>query len=108
VLAAVVTGAGGQDKPRQKLVFAVTTRDSSVGHAAHSSLPQRLGDWRDEGLDVSVTSVEGSAAGLQQLGSGNIDVVSADQRFGFATPAQWDRLRGIFKEQKPVQHREPA
>ncbi|HXJ80651.1 MAG TPA: ABC transporter substrate-binding protein, partial [Candidatus Methylomirabilis sp.] len=65
-----------QDKPLKKVVFAITTKDISVGHAAHSSLPQALGYWKDEGLDVTVTSVEGSAAGLQQLGSGNIQIVS--------------------------------
>jgi NitT/TauT family transport system substrate-binding protein len=70
------TDAGAQDKPLKKVVFAVTTKDISVGHAAHSSLPQALGYWKEEGLDVTVTSVEGSAAGLQQLGSGNIQVVS--------------------------------
>jgi NitT/TauT family transport system substrate-binding protein len=68
--------ASPQDKPLKKVVFAVTTKDISVGHAAHSSLPQALGYWKEEGLDVTVTSVEGSAAGLQQLGSGNIQIVS--------------------------------
>jgi NitT/TauT family transport system substrate-binding protein len=68
--------ASAQDKPLKKVVFAVTTKDISVGHAAHSSLPVALGYWKEEGLDVSVTSVEGSAAGLQQLGSGNIQIVS--------------------------------
>src|SRR5205085_1296457 len=80
-LLSVLTGlaphpAGAQDKPLRKIVFAITTKDVSVGHAAHSSLPVALGYWKDEGLDVSVTSVEGSAAGLQQLGSGNIQIVS--------------------------------
>jgi len=81
VLALAVGGllagyASPQDKPLKKVVFAVTTKDISVGHAAHSSLPQALGYWKEEGLDVTVTSVEGSAAGLQQLGSGNIHIVS--------------------------------
>ena len=76
-LAALAPAAAtAQDKPLKKIVFAVTTKDISVGHAAHSSLPVALGYWKDEGLDVSVTSVEGSAAGLQQLGSGNIQIVS--------------------------------
>lgn len=76
-LAALVPAlAPAQDKPLKKIVFAVTTKDISVGHAAHSSLPAALGYWKEEGLDVSVTSVEGSAAGLQQLGSGNIHIVS--------------------------------
>jgi NitT/TauT family transport system substrate-binding protein len=76
-LAALAATAGvAQDRPLKKVVFAITTRDVSVGHAAHSSLPQALGFWKEEGLDVQVTSVEGSAAGLQQLGAGNINLVS--------------------------------
>ena len=65
-----------QDKPLKKVVFAVTTKDISVGHSAHSSLPQALGYWKEEGLDVTVTSVEGSAAGMQQLAAGNLQIVS--------------------------------
>jgi NitT/TauT family transport system substrate-binding protein len=76
-LVAGAVGLGGaQVKPLKKVVFAVTTRDISVGHAAHSSLPAVLGYWKAEGLDVEVTSVEGSASGMQQIGSRNIDVVS--------------------------------
>src|SRR5499426_3661736 len=74
---AVVAGVGAaQDKPVRKVVFALTTKDISVGHAAHSSLPQALGYWKQEGLDVTVTSVEGSAAGMQQLAAGNLQIVS--------------------------------
>ncbi len=71
-------GAAGlaQGKPLRKVVFAVTTKDISVGHSAHSSLPQALGYWKEEGLDVTVTSVEGSAAGMQQLAAGNVQIVS--------------------------------
>ena len=76
ILVAVAPAALAQDKPLKKVIFAITTKDISVGHAAHSSLPQALGYWKEEGLDVAVTSVEGSAAGLQQLGSGNLQVVS--------------------------------
>ena len=76
-LLALTVGMGfAQDKPLKKVVFAVTTKDISVGHAAHSSLPAVLGYWKAEGLDVEVASVEGSAAGMQQIGSGNIHIVS--------------------------------
>jgi NitT/TauT family transport system substrate-binding protein len=72
-----IWGAAGlaQDKPLKKVVFAVTTKDISVGHSAHSSLPRALGYWKEEGLDVTVTSVEGSAAGMQQLAAGTADRV---------------------------------
>jgi NitT/TauT family transport system substrate-binding protein len=77
VLLAIWGAAGlAQDKPLKKVVFAVTTKDISVGHSAHSSLPQALGYWKEEGLDVTVTSVEGSVAGMQQLAAGNLQIVS--------------------------------
>lgn len=77
VLLAIWGAAGlAQDKPLKKVIFAVTTKDISVGHSAHSSLPQVLGYWKEEGLDVTVMSVEGSAAGMQQLAAGNLQVVS--------------------------------
>jgi NitT/TauT family transport system substrate-binding protein len=77
VLLAIWGAAGlAQDKPLKKVVFAVTTKDISVGHSAHSSVPQALGYWKEEGLDVTVTSVEGSAAGMQQLAAGNLQIVS--------------------------------
>jgi NitT/TauT family transport system substrate-binding protein len=76
VVVGLVAGSVAQEKPLRKVVFAVTTKDISVGHAAHSSLPVALGYWKEEGLDVAVTSVEGSVAGMQQLAAGNINVVS--------------------------------
>ena len=75
VVLAVIPGLA-QDKPLKKVVFAVTTKDISVGHSAHSSLPVVLNYWKEEGLDVTVTSVEGSVAGMQQLAAGNINIVS--------------------------------
>jgi NitT/TauT family transport system substrate-binding protein len=74
-LGAVAVG-GAQDRPLTRVTFALTTKDISVGHAAHTSLPVALGYWRDEGLDVTVASVEGSTAGAQQLAAGNIQIVS--------------------------------
>ena len=76
VLALTVAGSLAQDKALTKVTFALTTKDISVGHAAHTSLPVVLGYWKDEGLDASVASVEGSTAGAQQLAAGNIHVVS--------------------------------
>jgi NitT/TauT family transport system substrate-binding protein len=76
ILAAAGVASFAQAQAPTKVTFAVTTKDISVGHAAHSSLPVALGYWKEEGLDVTVASVEGSTAGAQQLGSGNIQFVS--------------------------------
>ncbi|HWN91608.1 MAG TPA: ABC transporter substrate-binding protein, partial [Verrucomicrobiae bacterium] len=94
----MVLGAAGlaQDKPLKKVIFAVTTKDISVGHSAHSSLPLALGYWKEEGLDVTVASVEGSAAGLQQLGSGNIQVVSLGPEEILIGREKGIRIKGFY------------
>src|SRR6266540_403432 len=94
LIAAAIVPA--QDKPLKKVIFAVTTKDISVGHAAHSSLPIALGYWKAEGLDVEVTSVEGSAAGLQQIGSGNINVVSLGPEEVVIGREKGVKIKGFF------------
>ena len=68
----VAATAGAQSKPPAKVVYTLTTKDVSVGLSAHTSIPLTLGYWKAENLDVEVTTLEGSTAGLQQLAAGNI------------------------------------
>ena len=56
--------------------FGPTTTDISTGHAAHSSLPQALGFWKDEGLDVDVFGVAGSTTGMQMVSGGQMEFVT--------------------------------
>jgi NitT/TauT family transport system substrate-binding protein len=75
ILSAAVLAAGplrAQPKPLTKAVYTITTKDVSVGLSANSSIPLTLGYWKAEGLDVTVTTLEGSSAGLQQLAAGNV------------------------------------
>jgi NitT/TauT family transport system substrate-binding protein len=68
---ALAAASLAEDKPK-KAVYTVTTKNLSVALSAHSSIPLTLGYWSAEGVDIEVTSVEGSTAGLQQLAAGNI------------------------------------
>src|SRR2546427_7200585 len=69
---AAAGAVGAQTRPPAKVVYTLTTKDVSVGLSAHPSIPLTLGYWKAEGLDVEVTTLEGSTAGLQQLAAGNI------------------------------------
>jgi NitT/TauT family transport system substrate-binding protein len=69
---ALASTVGAQGKPPAKVVYTLTTKDVSVGLSAHTSIPLTLGYWKAENLDVEVTTLEGSTAGLQQLAAGNI------------------------------------
>jgi NitT/TauT family transport system substrate-binding protein len=57
----------------EKVVYAVTTSNISVGHAAQSSIPLAEGFWKAEGLDVEVIGLSGATAGIQQVASGQVD-----------------------------------
>jgi NitT/TauT family transport system substrate-binding protein len=101
----VAAGSSAQDKRLKKVVFAVTTKDISVGHSAHSSIPVALGYWKDEGLDVAVTSVEGSAAGLQQLGGGNINVVSLGPEEIVIGREKGVKIKGFYLQAREIIYR---
>jgi len=106
VLFAIWGTAGlAQDKPLKKVVFAVTTKDISVGHSAHSSLPQALGYWKEEGLDVTVTSVEGSAAGMQQLAAGNLQIVSLGPEEIVIGREKGIKIRGFYVQARETIYR---
>jgi NitT/TauT family transport system substrate-binding protein len=74
VLAGAVTArhVTAQQKAPKKAIYTITTKDISVGLSANSSIPQTLGYWKAEGLDLEITTLEGSTAGIQQLAAGNI------------------------------------
>lgn len=66
--AATITTAQAQEK----VIYAVTTTNITVGHAAQSSIPVGLGLWKKQGLDVEVLGVSGATAGIQQVASGQV------------------------------------
>lgn len=65
--------AGPAAAENQKVTYAVTTTNISVGHAAQSSIPVTAGFWKDQGLDVDVIGIKGATAGIQQVASGQVD-----------------------------------
>lgn len=67
--AAAITAA----KAEEKVTYAVTTTNISVGHASQSSIPVGLGLWKEQGLNVEVVGVSGATAGIQQVASGQVD-----------------------------------
>jgi NitT/TauT family transport system substrate-binding protein len=69
----ILLGFDGQADAQEKVVYAVTTSNISVGHAAQSSIPLTEGFWKAEGLDVEVIGLSGATAGIQQVASGQVD-----------------------------------
>ncbi len=73
LLAAIASVAATAVQAEEKVIYAVTTTNISVGHAAQSSIPVGLGLWKDAGLDVEVIGLSGATAGIQQVASGQVD-----------------------------------
>lgn len=61
-----------QAKPLKKVTIAVGSQVLNVTYP-WLMMPIALGYWKDEGYDVNVVGVSGSAQGLQQLASGGIE-----------------------------------
>jgi NitT/TauT family transport system substrate-binding protein len=76
--------------------FGPTTTDISTGHAGHSSIPQAMGYWREEGLDVNVFGIAGSIVGVQLLLAGNIDFMSLNGEETLAARARGIPLKGVY------------
>ena len=105
VLVAMVAGSVARAQAPTKVTFAVTTKDISVGHAAHSSIPTALGYWKEEGLDVTVASVEGSTAGAQQLAAGNLQFVSLSPEVVLISREKGVKIRVFYVQARETIYR---
>lgn len=78
LLMIVMVGASGgalADK-NADVKFLITTTKIEPGHSMISSLQEKPGFWKREGLNVQIIGVEGSSLAVQQVGSGNADFAS--------------------------------
>lgn len=105
VLVALAAGAVSHAQAPTRITFAVTTKDISVGHAAHSSIPNALGYWKEEGLDVTVASVEGSTAGAQQLAAGNLQFVSLSPEVVLISREKGVKIRVFYVQARETIYR---
>jgi NitT/TauT family transport system substrate-binding protein len=76
--AALLAACGSGEEPgglRQvSLAFALTVPDAS--QAYYTSLPSELGFWREEGLEVTIDTFDGSNATLTAVQAGQADVTN--------------------------------
>ena len=79
-----------------KLIFAPTTTDISVGHAAHSSLPVHSKCWQEAGLDVDVVGIQGSTAGLQQVAARNVSMAPIGPELVMLARAKGVKVKAVY------------
>jgi NitT/TauT family transport system substrate-binding protein len=92
----LVGAATAQRKTPIKVVYTITTKAVSVGLSANSSIPQMLGYWKGEGLDLEVTTLEGSTAGVQQLAAGNIQFATVGPETALIAREKGVKIRSFY------------
>jgi NitT/TauT family transport system substrate-binding protein len=92
----MLLGIGCQANAQQKVVYAVTTSNISVGHAAQSSIPLAKGFWKDEGLDVEVIGLSGATAGIQQVASRQVDFATVGGDALLVARAKGIKVKAVY------------
>jgi NitT/TauT family transport system substrate-binding protein len=93
---ALSLAATGVANAGEKVTYAVTTTDISVGHAAQSSIPLTEGYWKDQGLDVEVIGLSGATAGIQQVASGQVDFATVGPDALLIARAKGIRVKAVY------------
>lgn len=97
--AATVTAA----QAGEKVIYAVTTTNVTVGHAAQSSIPLGLGLWKDQGLDVEVLGLSGATAGIQQVASGQVQYATVGTDALMIAKSKGIKVKAIYTyAQQPI------
>jgi NitT/TauT family transport system substrate-binding protein len=94
--AIVLSPFGNQALAAEKVTYAVTTSNISVGHAAQSSIPLTEGYWKAEGLDVEVIGLSGATAGIQQVASGQVDFATVGPDALLVARAKGVKVKAVY------------
>lgn len=99
--AAVVAVTAAQAS--EKVIYAVTTTNISVGHASQSSIPVGLGLWKEQGVDVDVLGVSGATAGIQQVASGQVQYATVGTDALMIARSKGIKVKAIYTyAQQPI------
>ena len=86
-----------QAQAKQKLTWVVSSATFEVGTATQTSIPFLAGFLEEEGLEVELKSVRGSALGAQLVMTGQADVVHAGTSVGLMVPvAKGAQLKAFY------------
>jgi NitT/TauT family transport system substrate-binding protein len=100
-MAAALTATAA--RAADKVTYAVTTTNITVGHAAQSSIPLGLGLWKEEGLDVEVIGLAGATAGIQQVASGQVDFATVGTEGLLMARAKGVKVKAFYTYvQRPI------
>jgi NitT/TauT family transport system substrate-binding protein len=79
-----------------KIKYLLTSPSPNVAEAAHSSVPERMGYWKDAGLDVEVSPFSGSTGATQLVIAGTAQFTMASPEALLVGRQEGAAIKGIY------------
>ena len=95
VLSLTACGGSGSSASTdsEKIVYDVGSASSTVAMAPYTTVPQQMGYWEDQGLDVDVVFSKGSSAALQSVLGGSADIAVSGTNTTYSAALKNPELR---------------
>jgi NitT/TauT family transport system substrate-binding protein len=96
LLALLVVLSAAPASAQTKIRYLLTSPSPNVAEAAHSSVPEKLGYWKDAGLDVTVTPFNGSTGATQVVISGSAEFTMASPEALLVGIQEGAKIKGVY------------
>ena len=83
------------DSPPASFVYDISAANPTIAMAPFTAVPDVLGYWSEDNLDVELVSSDGSSAALQALVGGRADIVSSGLNAVYSAAAENPDLRVV-------------
>lgn len=85
----------GSDGEQVPLTFAIGSPNLEITTAPYAAVPQEMGFWEDEGLDVDLQGTEGATASVQMLMGGRADIINGGTSSFYQEAVRSDEIQVI-------------
>jgi NitT/TauT family transport system substrate-binding protein len=96
LLAVLVVLSVAPASAQTKIRYLLTSPSPNVAEAAHSSVPEKLGYWKDADLDVVVTPFNGSTGATQVVISGSAEFTMASPEALLVARQEGAKVKGVY------------
>lgn len=90
--------AGGGDEEMTEVTFGVATQALIVSLSPYTTVPEELGYFEEEGLDVEVLGFAGGGPTVQALDAGQLDVAIPPATSLFAAVSEGSEVRAFYTQ----------
>jgi NitT/TauT family transport system substrate-binding protein len=96
LFALLMLQSAGPASAQIKIRYLLTSPSPNVAEAAHSSVPEMLGFWKEQGLDVEVSPFNGSTGATQVVISGSAQFTMASPEALLVGRQEGANIKGIY------------